>query len=303
MKSIRLFIQLSRPLYVLSAILVYLLGISLNHYLTGLIDWRSLLYGLIWIILLLLAGQYLNEYFDPQALAQSTSRKHTPFSGVTGAIGPGKLARPVALWAGLACLAFAASITIRILPFLLNKQAVLFIYGIMFFAELFYALPPFRLVSSGYGELLLSITIVAFVPAIAFLMQGHGMHRLLVLSVFPLTTLHISMLLALEFPDYAADNLQEKRNALTRVGWQRGMLFHNVLLLLSFVLFAMAFILGLPLSVAWPIVFVLPIALYQVWLMNRIAEGAKPNWNMLTLISIATFILSTYILTFSFWIH
>ncbi len=303
MKYIRLFIQLSRPLYIFGAILVYLLGISLNHYLTGQVDWSSLLYGLIWIILLLLAGQYLNEYFDPQSLAQGTIKKHTPFSGVTGAIGPGKLARPVALWAGLTCLAFVASITVRILPILLNKQAVLFIYGVMLLAELFYALPPFRLVSSGYGELLLSIIIVAFVPALAFLMQGHVMHRLLALSVFPLTMIHISMLLALELPDYASDNLQEKRSMLIRVGWQRGMLFHNVLLLLGFVLFAVAFILGLPLSVAWPVVFVLPIALYQVWLMNRIAEGAKPNWNMLILIGIANFILAAYILTFAFWTH
>jgi 1,4-dihydroxy-2-naphthoate octaprenyltransferase len=134
-------------------------------------------------------------------------------------------------------------------------------------------------------------------------MQRPDIHRLLAMLVFPLTTLHISMLLALEFPDYAADIKQEKRSMLIRIGWQRGMLFHNVLILLSFVLFGLAFTLGLPFSVGWPVIFVLPVALYQVWMMNRIAGGAKPNWNMLILISIATFILAAYILTYAFWTH
>jgi 1,4-dihydroxy-2-naphthoate octaprenyltransferase len=303
MKNIRQFIRLSRPLHILSAILVYLLGISLAHYLTGQIDWKNLVYGLAWITGLLLGTQYLNEYFDPLSLTKDPVRKHTPFSGVSGAIGPASLPRPVALWAGLACLAFTASLTILITPMLENKQAVLFIFGVILLAELLYALPPFRLVSSGYGELLMSIIIVALVPALAFLMQRPDIHRLLAMLVFPLTTLHISMLLALEFPDYAADIKQEKRSMLIRIGWQRGMLFHNVLILLSFVLFGLAFTLGLPLSVAWPVIFVLPVALYQVWMMNRIADGAKPNWNILILISIATFILAAYILTFAFWTH
>ncbi|NJD59070.1 MAG: hypothetical protein C3F13_06730 [Anaerolineales bacterium] len=303
MKSIRLFVQLSRPLHILSAILVYLLGISLAHYLTGQTDWKSLIYGLAWIILLLLAAQYFNEYFDPQALVNDPVRKHTPFSGVSAALGSGKLPRPVALWAGLTCLAFAASLTVLLMQFMHNKQAVLFIYGVILMAELFYALPPFRLVSSGYGEFLLSIITVALVPALAYLMQVHEMHRLLAMVVFPLTTLHISMLLALEFPDYASDIRQEKRSMLVRVGWQRGMLLHNVLILLSFVILGLAFILGLPLSVAWPIILVLPVALYQVWMMNRIADGAKPNWNLLILIAIASFGLAGYILTFAFWTH
>jgi hypothetical protein len=81
------------------------------------------------------------------------------------------------------------------------------------------------------------------------------------------------------------------------------MVFHNVLILLSFIILGLAFVLGLPLSVAWPIIFVLPVALYQVWMMNRIADGAKPNWNILILIAIASFGLAAYILTFAFWTH
>jgi hypothetical protein len=50
-------------------------------------------------------------------------------------------------------------------------------------------------------------------------------------------------------------------------------------------------------------VFVLPIGLYQIWIMNRIADGARPNWNLLLLVALSTFSLTAYILTFAFWTH
>jgi hypothetical protein len=64
-----------------------------------------------------------------------------------------------------------------------------------------------------------------------------------------------------------------------------------------------AFALGLPVSVVWPVVFVLPIGLYQIWMMNRIGEGARPNWNLLMLAAVTSFALTAYILAFAFWTH
>jgi 1,4-dihydroxy-2-naphthoate octaprenyltransferase len=120
---------------------------------------------------------------------------------------------------------------------------------------------------------------------------------------FPLTTLHIGMLLAMEFPDYASDIVQGKRPVIVRIGWQRGMLLHNILVLGSFVILGLALVFGLPLYIAWPVIFVLPIGLFQIWLMNRIADGARPNWNLLQLVAISTFGLAAYLLTFAFWTH
>jgi 1,4-dihydroxy-2-naphthoate octaprenyltransferase len=303
MKSFRLFIQLSRPMNILSAVLLYLLGIGIAHYLNGQINWTSLFLGLAWIVIILLGTQYLNEYFDPLSIVENPIRKHTPFSGVVGAIGSGRLPRQVALWAGLTCYAITASLTILIIQSFGTSPVVLLIFGLILLAGLLYALPPSRLISSGYGELILSIIITGLIPASAFLLQGHVFHRLLIMVAFPLTTLHIGMLLALEFPDYASDLLQDKRSILVRVGWQRGMIMHNVLVLGSFVILGMAFVFGLPLRVGWPVFFVLPIGLFQVWIMNRIADGAKPNWNLLMLVATSTFGLAAYLLTFAFWTH
>jgi 1,4-dihydroxy-2-naphthoate octaprenyltransferase len=303
MKYIRLFIQLSRPLYLALAILLYLLGISIAHYLSGMIDWMAFTYGLLWTVLIYLGFQYLTEYFDPALLTLNPTLKHTPFSGVTSAIGAGKLSRPVALWAGLICLGIAASLTVSMIQFIGLNSTTAMILVILFMGELFLALPPFRLVSSGYGEVVMSILIVGLVPALAFVLQGHDFHRILFMVAFPLTTLHIGMLLALELPDYASDMSQGKKPILVRIGWQRGMMLHNLLILVSFVILGIAFVLGLPLNVAWPVILVLPFGLFQIYLMNRIGDGVKPNWNLLVLSAISTFGLAAYILTYAFWIH
>ena len=100
-KSLRLFIQLSRPIFILSAALLYILGIGIAHYLSGQINWQSFFLGFVWIIFILLGFQYLNEYFDPDSIFETQTWKHTPFSGGSGAIGTGKFPRQVALWAGL----------------------------------------------------------------------------------------------------------------------------------------------------------------------------------------------------------
>jgi len=178
-----------------------------------------------------------------------------------------------------------------------------FILVLIVLGEMLYALPPIRLVSSGYGELIMSIIIAGLIPAWAFLLQGNDFHKLLIMVAFPLTTLHLGMLLALEFPDYASDLKQGKKPIIIRIGWQRGMLLHNVLILASFVLLGLAFVFGLPLRLGWPVFLVLPVGLFQIWMMNRIGDGAKPNWNLLVLIALSTFYLTSYIFTFAFWIH
>jgi 1,4-dihydroxy-2-naphthoate octaprenyltransferase len=302
-KSTRLLIQLSRPVFILISALLYLLGGGIAWYLSGLIDWTPFILGLVWVVLILIGFQYLNEYFYQEDLEINFRWWHTPFSCSSGAIGKGKLSRQVALWAGLTCLSIAASITVLMLQNQILHLVSAVLLGVIFLVELLYSVPPIRLVTSGYGEITMSIIMAGMIPGLAYLLQGHEIHRLLIMVSFPLTILFLGMLLALEFPSYAFDINHGKKPILVRIGWQKGMLLHNILILSSFVILGIALLLGMPLRIGWPALFVIPIGLYQVWMMNRIADGIKPNWNMLTLIALSNFCLTTYLLTFSFWIH
>ena len=68
MKYLRLFLRLSRPFFILSAVLLYFTGIGISHYLSGPVNWTNFFLGLVWIIFISLGSQYLNEYFDPPCI-------------------------------------------------------------------------------------------------------------------------------------------------------------------------------------------------------------------------------------------
>jgi 1,4-dihydroxy-2-naphthoate octaprenyltransferase len=302
-RSVRLFLRLSRLAYVLIAVLLYFLGIGIAHYLVGQVNWGSFFLGFLWVILTLLGFQYLNEYFDLSVGSDDPPWWRTPFSGSSGAIGVGKLTRQTAFWAGLSCLTVAASLTALLIRSKTLSSLSLVLIGMFAVGELAFTLPPIRLVASGYGELVMSLLRVGIIPALAFTLQGHDMHRLIIMVAFPLVIIHVGMLLAMELPSYASDVKYEKHTLTVKIGWQRSMQLHNFLILGGFLIFGLAVVLGLPFSVGWPVLFVLPVALVQIWIMNRIADGVRPNWNLLVLVALATFCLAAYLLTFNFWTH
>jgi 1,4-dihydroxy-2-naphthoate octaprenyltransferase len=148
---------LSRLIYIFIAALLYLLGLGIAHYLSGVVTWNSFFLGLIWLVLMLLGFQYLNEYFDQGIVPENPAWWRTPFSGGSGALGPGKLSRPVALWAGLTCLTITASITVLLYQFEKPGTMATIMLGLILLGELILVIPPIRLVSSGYGELSMTL--------------------------------------------------------------------------------------------------------------------------------------------------
>ena len=296
---ITLFLKMARPWFLLGGVLLYALGVGIARYLGTDINWQNYLVGQAWVTLLQLAAQFLDEYYD--APEDQTNTNRTIFTGGSGALGPGKLPRRVALQAALGVLAVLASLTVVMLAQgMLSPPAVL-IMALAFAGAFFYATPPVRLEETGYGELTASILVAFLVPAYAYLLQTGDLHRLIPMVAFPLTCLHLAMLIAFHLPDYANDLRYERQTLLVRLGWERGMGLHNLLILSAFFLLALAVTFGLPLGIAWPAFLTLPLALLQIWQMRRIAQGATPNWTALTLNAVTLFIAAAYLLAFGFW--
>ena len=299
--ALRLFIRLSRPFFLLGAALVYLLGMGIARYLGFSLDWGIYFLGQAWVTTLQLSTHYFNEYFDSPADAANNNR--TLFSGGSGALGKDGLPREIALWAGIATLTAATSFTVMLMRATNLNPIALLVMLLIFFGAFFYSVPPVRLVESGYGELTTSVVVASLVPALAFVLQTGEMHRLVAMSTFPLIALHLAMMLAFELPDYATDLKFKKLTLLVRLGWERGMTLHNLLILIAYLLFGVAMIFGFPLSAGLPALLSLPLGLFQLWYMTRIAAGAKPNWNLLGWLAVLGFGLTTYLLTFSFWTY
>lgn len=278
---------------------MYALGGGIVHYLGVSLDWTVYWLGQAWVTMLQLSAQYLNEYFDAEQDRQNTNR--TPFSGGSGALGPEGLPRRTALLAAYGCLAVAASLTVLIISQNKASAATVTIMSLGFIGAIFYSVPPIRLSTTGYGELTVSIMVANLVPAFAFLLQTNELHRLLAMSTFPLVLIHLAMMLAFELPDYAADIRAEKRTLMVRMGWERGMSLHNLLILCTYLTLGAAVLFGLDFFIALPALLTFPLGLLQIWQMRRIAEGATPNWAALTLTGVALVAVMGYLLAFAFW--
>ena len=265
-RQIRLFIQLSRPLFLLGGVLVYALGVGIARYLGTQIDWGLYILGQVYVTTMQLAAQLLNEYFDSPADQENSNR--TPFSGGSGAVGEGKLSRDFVMWAALTTLTILASLSVVMLNVTNISPLLVTIIGLAFIGSFFYSAPPVRLSNSGYGELTTSILVANIVPIFAFVLQTGELHRLLVMSTFPLTALHLAMMIVFEFPDYINDIKFDKFTLLVRVGWERGMILHNILILTAFFLLGLAAMFGLPLAIVMPAFIALPIGLLQIWQMR-----------------------------------
>jgi 1,4-dihydroxy-2-naphthoate polyprenyltransferase len=298
-ETLILMIKMARPHFLVGGLLLFALGVGIARYLGTPIDWGVYISGQVWITLMQLSTHFLNEYFN--APADIANKNRTPFSGGSGALGPGKLPRSLALWAGAVSLAGVATTTV-----LLIQQGALFptavlVMALIFFGAFFYAVPPVRLEASGYGELTTSILVASLVPAFGLLLQFGDLHRLLMMATLPLTFLHLAMLLAFELPDYANDLKFEKRTMMVRLGWERGMLMHNAAVMAAYLFLGVALMFNMPLTVAGPVLLTLPLGALQIWNMNRIAGGGKPNWTMLTLMALLAFALPAYLFAYSFW--
>lgn len=297
--SLLAFIRLTRPLFLLGVAIVYALGAGIAHYLGVEINWTAYWLGQTWVTLLQLSTQYFNEYYN--APADQVNPNRTLLTGGSGALGPGKMPRRVALMAALVCLAFLASLTVLVISQLAPPPGAYLIMGLAFLGAFFYSTPPVSLEASGYGELVTSVLVGFMVPVFAFMLQYGEIHRLVAMCAFPLVAAHMAMLLAFDLPDYTTDMKFEKRTLMVRVGWQNGMLLHNAMILSVYLLLLVARALGLPGFAALAGLLTLPVGLFQIWQMRQIANGARVNWNALTIGAVALFAALSYLLAYAFW--
>jgi 1,4-dihydroxy-2-naphthoate octaprenyltransferase len=294
--------RLINPVFLLGGLLMYTLGVGISHYLGFPLDWMAYLLGEVCVICLQLGTIFLNHYFKNVQLIVNRG----PLS-ISKNIRPAKLAEEVTQNQNLLMIALTNLTLVAILVALIinSGHSTSGLMVILFFTLLlafFYAVPPFRLANSGYGELIISIFMSNIIPLLAFQLQTGNIHRLVALATFPLTPLYLAIGLATEFKDYMTDIKSGHITLLTSLGWQRGMTYHNLLILIGFILFGVSIFLGLPFRIGWVALLSLPVGLFQIWQMGRIAGGMKPQWRLLSSTAIATFGLMSYLLMFSFWL-
>jgi 1,4-dihydroxy-2-naphthoate octaprenyltransferase len=303
--SVTKLLNLLRPLFLLGGFLLFALGTGIAHYLGHPVNWTAYLLGQACILFLQLAIIFLSSYYESlqiENLDIDNGDKRLSSGIIEKTDGKYRLTSQSSILVAATVLTSGFFFTLLLLRNGYLDSSSITILILIFLITLFYAAPPIRLVYSGYGELTLAILLANLVPALAFILQTGNLHRLIVMATFPLTPIYLAMSLALSLQNYYEDINQGKKTLLVRLGWQRGMNLHNILILVGFLLIILAITTGLPWRIAWPTLLALPLGLFQIWQMSQIADGAKPRWRILSVTALATFGLIAYFFTFSFWI-
>lgn len=293
MAPVRTLFRLARPVFLLLAGLMYVLGAGIARFLGEFTAPHAFWLGLGGALLVQMSMSLLAEVFrapnDPIVPDESREQRRT--------------LRDAALYLSIGALAAAA-----LIAFILFKEnrlsaAVLLCLGLSLLASLAYAVPPMRLLDRGLGELLLTIQISYLLPAIGFLLQAGAFHRLLNAIVVPLTFLILAALLVLDFASYAEDLKYGRGTFLERVGWQTAAPLHHGLIIAAYILLAAAPLLGFSIGLLWPAFLTLPFAILQIIWLRNVTLGARPIWNLLTANGLAVFGLTAYFLTLTVWLR
>jgi 1,4-dihydroxy-2-naphthoate octaprenyltransferase len=293
MSYFRILLKLARPLHLLLAAMTYFLGTGIAHYLGRPIQLAAFILGLLVILAIQVASFWLVEYFrlPLTPLAKDEMPRNREFL------------RASLFQSATALLTVSGAIIVTLLiARLLPLQAGL-ILGLIIILFVGYAVPPIRLSEAGYGELLQAVSLGTLFPALAFLIQFGDFHRLLTFSTFPLTLLALAYLLVNDFPVYATDQKYGRHSLLTRLTWPLAIPIHHLLILISFLFFALSPLLGFPWGLVWPVFVALPFAGIQIAWLQRIARGGRAVWRFFVPLSAAVFGLAVYLLALTFWIR
>ena len=290
-------VQYVRPLHLMTLIVLYFLGVGFGRYLGQRIHLAPLLIGLLWVLTLSLGLNFLGDYFLTPFDRGKVRKEQAKVDS------QGKDRDEVLLYISVASLAVSA-----VLAVILGVSGSLslstgLVLGIYFLLYCLLIIPGVSLDLSGVGEFFTSIILVVLPPAIGYLLQAGEFHRFLYLGIFPLFPLHLAMILVLRLKTYPADIRKDRKTLLVRLGWQRGVYLHNLMVLSGFILFGVALIFGMPFRLILPVFFTLPVAGYLIWYLSSLKDGAPVRWPLITLLSLVIFFLPVYLITFTVWIR
>ena len=290
---LRLSLQISRPHFLLGGFLVFGLGATIATYLGRSIDWTLYILGQFLVTSTQLMAQAMYMFFNRARDQEITFQ--SLFSGNRKALDPEHLPYTAALISTIVALTISATLA-AILLVVMNVNLVTWAFILMgFITAFFYSTPPVRLITSGIGEIIAAIVLASFVPIISFTLQTGELHRLLLMSTIPLAALLFAAFIAFEFADYASDLKRDRQTLMVRLGWETAMKFHNLALLFAIISFLTAYVIGLPNRVALGALISFPLAIAQIWQLNRIKAGLPPRWRTFTLSALALFAMTTYL--------
>ncbi len=274
--------------------MTYTLGVGLVHYVEAIRSWSTFIQGGVFILLIVLALDYLG------ALGKSFNRRTWPKSATFREI------KQVRLALGLISATFMTVATTLFINWMVSGFvwqglivlliAVILIGGLYYFSQISERLRP-------YSILFEALLVVVIPPALGYFIQSASLHQLLTLVILGLVPIYMAYSLLTHLIHYGQEEKYKEKTIATTLGWEKTMVLHNALILMGYVLMALTALLGFPWFLLWPVFLTFPIALLEIWLMERVRRGRKPLWRIMQFATASVFFIPVYLLGFAFWIR
>jgi len=119
----------------------------------------------------------------------------------------------------------------------------------------------------------------------------------------PLLFFYLASQTSLQFETYGEDLKKGHQALLVSIGWERGMTLHHILVALGYLGLGFYLYMSGAWAIAWPVLMMMSVSLLEVWQLQRIAGGMRPNWGLLKATAITQYLGTVYILLFAFLTH
>ncbi len=271
MNRLLAFIRLTRPVFLLGPVLLHGLGASMAVRAGAPFSWVLFALGQCMITSAQLMTQYANEFYD-QETDRRNSANRTMFSGGSGVLSLGLISPTMAAVSAMVCASIATGAAISIGLF---RPPVAILGACMILGGWYYSAPPFKLMSSGWGEMCASIIVAVLVPVAGFVLFAGVPNPAVFAVCAPLFCLHMAMLLAFEFADFEADRDTGKRTLTVRLGRRNAAHLHNASIVIGFGFYGLYRVFAPEWSEPRALVYAFPIAVWQIVYVRHLA---RRNW-------------------------
>ena len=294
MDKIKIFkevIQCIKLKSIILSVVGYAIGGGFVSYIGIPLNFKLFWLGLIIVVLFSICTDTLTCFFKSKTLKDGRKLKELI------------LIKNTLLILSLSLLTLGAILSVQLYSSLNSGLSLWLVLGIFFVILILSAIPPFSFNEKGYGELLITIRVVALTPSFACLLLMNELHSTLFLITFPAFFLVLAYFLAQSLENFYEDVKTQNHTLMTNLGWKFGMKIHNYFLLFTYLLYGLASLLGLSGILSLPAWLSLPISGIQFWEMWRIGEGYKPRWKLLKISSLGSISVLAYFLLFIFWLR
>ena len=251
-------------------VLPFVLGMVLAWRSTGAFHWAIGVWGILGVMLVMLATYLAGEYWDYREDALSAQLGPTRFSGGSQVVQRGLLPRRAPLLGSVVSVVLALVVALVLQVGYQTGPWTLPFAALGLLGGFFYSARPVRWVSTGVGELWIAFCYGWLPVAVGYYLQLGTLAPVVHWLSVPIGLTIFNVILLNEFPDYPADRAAGKRNLAVRIGQERAAILYGLINVASWCAVLLTLGHGVPRQAAW---FYLPVFLLSAALAALVVGG------------------------------